>query len=96
MSTGMRATMAMMWMRMRKEKYCKLMMDQCGVWRTERILGLTWELVMSTGMRASMARMRMRLRSKKHRKPMIDQWKMWRTEGIVLKSVKIGQYISDL
>jgi hypothetical protein len=32
----------------------------------------------------------------KHRKPMIDQRRMWRTEGIVLESVKIGQYISDI
>jgi len=27
---------------------------------------------------------------------MMDQRRMWRTEGIVLESVKIGQYISDL
>jgi hypothetical protein len=25
----------------------------------------------------------------------MDQRRMWRTEGIVLESVKIGQYISD-
>jgi len=31
-----------------------------------------------------------------HRKPMMDQRRMWRTEGIVLESVKIGQYISDM
>ena len=31
-----------------------------------------------------------------HRKPMTDQHRVWRTEGIVLKSVKIDQYISDI
>jgi len=41
-------------------------------------------------------RMRMRMRRKKHRKPMMDQHRMWRTEGIVVESVKIGQYISDI
>jgi len=37
-----------------------------------------------------------------HRKPIMDQPRMWRTEGVVLEtegvvldSVKIGQYISD-
>jgi len=49
---------------------------------------------MSTGMRARMATMWMR--RKKHRKPTINQRRMWRTEGIVLESVKIKQYISDL
>jgi len=49
---------------------------------------------MSTGMRATMAMMWMR--RKKHHKPMMDQRRMWRTEGIVLESVKIGQYISDM
>jgi len=58
--------------------------------------GLTWEPVMSTGMWARMAMMRMQMRRKKHRKPMMDQRRMWRTEGIVLESVKIGQYISDM
>jgi len=57
---------------------------------------LTWEPVMSTGMRVRMAMMRMQTRTKKHRKPMMDQRRMWRTEGIVLESVKIGQYISDM
>ena len=42
------------------------------------------------------AKMRMRMRRNKHRKPMMDQRRMWRTEGIVLESVKIGQYISDI
>jgi len=35
-------------------------------------------------------------RRKKHRKPRMDQHRMWRTEGIVLDSVKIEQYISDV
>ena len=51
---------------------------------------------MSTGMRARMATMRIRMRMKKHRKPMMDQRRIWRTEGIVLESVKIGLYFSDL
>jgi hypothetical protein len=51
---------------------------------------------MSTGMRARMAMMWMRMRRTKHRKPIMDQHRMWRTEGIVLDSVKIGLYISDL
>jgi len=58
--------------------------------------GLTWEPVMSTGTRARIAMIQMRMRRKKHRKPMMDQRRMWRTEGIVLESVKIGQYISDM
>jgi hypothetical protein len=47
-------------------------------------------------MRGRMATMRMRMRRKKHRKPMMDQRRMLRTEGIVLESVKISLYISDL
>jgi len=49
---------------------------------------------MSTGMRARMATTRMR--RKKHCKLMMNQRRMGRTEGIVLESVKIGQYISDM
>jgi len=66
------------------------------MWRNEGIVGLTWEPVMSTGMSARMATMRMRMRRNKHRKPMMDQRRMWRTKGIVLESVKIRLYISDL
>jgi len=36
------------------------------------------------------------MRRNNHRKPMMDQCRMWRTEGIVLESVKIGHYISDI
>ena len=36
------------------------------------------------------------MRIKKHRKPMMDQSRIWSTEGIVLESVKITQYITDL
>jgi hypothetical protein len=36
------------------------------------------------------------MRRKKHRKPMMDQRRMWRNECIVLESVKISLYISDL
>ena len=42
------------------------------------------------------ATMRMRMRRNKHLKTMMDQRRMWRTEGIVLQSVKIGQYISAI
>jgi hypothetical protein len=49
---------------------------------------------MSMGMSARIVTRRMR--RKKHRKPMTDQRRMWRTKGIVLETVKIGQYISDL
>jgi len=51
---------------------------------------------MSTGMRATMATMQIRMRTNKHCKLIMDQRRMWRTEGIVLESVKIGLYISDL
>jgi hypothetical protein len=49
---------------------------------------------MSKGMRVRTVMMPMR--RKKHRKPMMDQPRMGRTDSIVLESVKIGQYISDL
>jgi hypothetical protein len=49
--------------------------------------------VMLTGMSATM---RMRMRRNKDRKPMMDQRRMWSPDGIVLESVKIGQYISDI
>jgi hypothetical protein len=49
--------------------------------------------VMSTGMSAMM---QMLMRRNKHPKSMMDQRRLWRTEGIVLDSVKIGQYISDM
>jgi len=58
------------------------------MWRTEGTVGLTWAPVMSTGMSARMAKM--------HRKPTMDQCRIWRTKGIVLESVKIRLYISDL
>jgi len=98
MSTGMSARMATtkMQMRMRRKKHRKPMMDQRIMLRTEGMVGLTCEPAMSTAMSARMAMMRIRMRSKKHRKPMMDQRRMWRTEGIVLESVMIGQYISDV
>jgi hypothetical protein len=49
---------------------------------------------MATGMSASMVTIRMRRNN--HPKPIMDQHRMWRTEGIVLESVKIGLYISDI
>jgi len=51
---------------------------------------------MSTGMSARMATMRTRMRRNKHRKPMMEQCRMWRTKGIVLESVRIRLYISDV
>ena len=56
-----------MHMRIRRKKHRKVMMDQCGLWRTEGIVGLTWEPVISTGMSARMARMLMQMRRNKHR-----------------------------
>ena len=85
--------MATMRVRMRRQRHLKPMMDQCRMWRTEGIVGLTWEPVMSTDM---MARMGMGMRRKKHRKAMMHQRRMWRTDSIVLESVKIRQSISDL
>ena len=58
--------------------------------------GLTCEPVIWTGMGATIMTKRMRMRRKKHRKPMMDSRRLSKTEGIVLESVKIGQYISDL
>jgi hypothetical protein len=51
---------------------------------------------MSTGMSARKATMRMRMKRNKHRKAMMDQRRMWMTEGVVLESLNIGLYISDL
>jgi len=45
---------------------------------------------------AMMAMMQMLMWRKMHCKLMMDQHRIWKTEGIVLESVKIGQYISDL
>jgi len=73
---------------MRRQRHLKPMMDQRRMWRTEGIVGLTWEPVMSTDM---MARMGMGMTRKKHRKAMMHQRRMWRTDSIVLESVKIRQ-----
>jgi len=35
---------------------------------------------------------RLWMKRKKHSKLTMDQCRMWRTEGILLESVKIGQY----
>jgi len=66
------------------------------MWRTDGIVGLTREPVMSTGMSARMVTMQMWMRRNKHCKPMMDQRRMWRTKGIVLESVKIRLYISEV
>jgi hypothetical protein len=49
-----------------------------------------------------MATLRMQMRRKKHRQLIINQGRTWKTvgivletEGLVLKSVKIRQYISN-
>ena len=83
-----------MWMRSKKNR--KPMIDHRGMWRTEGMFGLTWELVMMMSMSASMAMMWMPMRRNKHRKPMMNQPRMWRTKGIVLESAQIELYISDL
>jgi hypothetical protein len=92
----MRARMATLQMMRRRKKHHKPMIDQCRMWRTEGIVGVSWKPVMSMGMSVSMATMRMWMRRNEYRKPMMDQRRLWRTEGIVLESVKIGLYISDL
>jgi hypothetical protein len=51
---------------------------------------------MVTGLRARMVTMQIWMRRKKYQQPLMDQHSMWRTDGIVLESVKIGLYISDL
>ena len=51
---------------------------------------------MLISMSASMVTMRMQIRRNKYCNPMMDQCRMWRTEGIVLESVKIELYISDM
>jgi len=66
------------------------------MWRTEGGVGLTCQPVMLTGMSARMATMRMQMRRNKHCKPIMDQRRMWRTKGIVLESVKIRLYFSDV
>jgi len=96
MSTGMRASMAAMRMRVRMMKHREPMMDQHTMWRTEAIVALTWEPVMSTGMSARMVMMWMWMRRNMNRKLMMDQRRMWRTKRIVLDSVKIRLYFSDL
>jgi len=78
---------------MRRKKHRKLMMDQCRMWMTEGILGLTCEPVLSAGMSVRMAMMQIRMRRKKHRKLTLDQRRMCMTEHIVLESVKIGQFL---
>jgi hypothetical protein len=60
------------------------------MWRNEGIV----EPVISRGMIPRMVTMWMRRMT--YWKPTMDESRMWRTEGILLESVKIGQYISDL
>ena len=88
--------MATISIRMRRETHRKPIIDQHRMWRTEGILGLTWEPVMSTDMRARMATLWIGMRRNKHRKPLMDQRTMWRINGIVVESLKITLYISDL
>jgi hypothetical protein len=83
-------------LRMRRKKHRKPMMGQLSMWRTEGMVGLTWEPVMLMGISASMAPTPMLMRRNNHRTPMMDQRRMWRTQSIVLDSVKIGLYISAL
>jgi hypothetical protein len=88
--------MMRMRLQMRTKNHCKPMIDQCRMWRTKGIVGLTCKPVMSRGMSVRMATMQIWMRKKTHHKAMIDQLRMWRTEGIVRESVKIEQYISDM
>jgi len=81
---------------MMRKKHRKLVMEPHRMSRTEGKVGLTRESVMSTGMSSSMAMMPMRMKRTTHCDPMMDQRRMWSTKGIVLESVKIGLYSSDL
>jgi len=74
---------------MRRKKHHKPMMDQCRIWITKGMVGLTWEPVMSMDMMERIATLRMRMRRKMHCKPVMHQQRIWRTEGIVLEGVKI-------
>jgi len=60
------------------------------------LTALTRYREMSTGMWAMMGMLPRGMRRKKHRKPMMDLRRIWINKRIVLDSVKIGQYISDL
>jgi hypothetical protein len=66
------------------------------MWTTEGIVGFTLEPAMSTDMMAKKVMMQVRMSRKKHRKLMMHQHRMGRTEGIILESVNIRQYLSDL
>jgi hypothetical protein len=81
---------------MKRKKHRKPRIDQCRMQRTAGIARLTCKPVMTIGMSWRMLTMRLPMRRKYHRKPMMDQCTMWMIEGIVLESVKIGQYISDM
>ena len=66
------------------------------MWKSEGILGMTWKPVILTGIRVEIATVRIGMRRKKHCKQMMNQCRMWRTQSIVLESVNIERYISDL
>jgi hypothetical protein len=87
---GMRTRIATMLRWMRRKIHRKPMMDQHRMLRTEDMA----EPVMSTGMRTRLVSMWME--RKKHCKLRIDPCRMWMTEGIVLESVKIRQYSSEV
>jgi hypothetical protein len=96
MSTVMRAMIVTMWMQVRRKTHRKPMMDPHRMWRTAGIGGLTWEPEMLPGMNVSIATMPMRMWTNMHHKRMMDHHRMLSTEGVVLQSMKIGLYISDL
>jgi hypothetical protein len=73
MVTGMRARMATMRMRMRRNRHRKPMIDQCRMCRTEGIAGLTLEPVMSTDMVARMAILQWWMLRMKHSQLMMHQ-----------------------
>jgi hypothetical protein len=93
---GMMARMAPMRMRITRNKDYKPIMDQRITWMTDGLVGLTRDTVKSTNKMVRMAMVGMRMSSKMHRKLMMHQCRMLRTQDIVLESVKIRQYISDL
>ena len=72
------------------------MMDQHRMWTTDCIVGLLWELPRSTGRSARIPTMWMRISRNKNREPMMDQHTMYRNNFLLLESVNIRLYISDL
>jgi len=62
----------------------------------KRVLPGPGHVTCSHAITVGMAMMQMRMRRNKHHKPLMDQRRMCRTEDIVLESLKMRLYISDM